>query len=276
MSLEAIAAWASGSRSYYLYLFQRGSAQYQFTNTKTRTKSVAGVSGTTWEGLAISHGRIVDSDQAARSELQLTAPLSSSIAQASIGTIGLQPMMLTIFRGDANDAETVVIFKGRVLSANPTEEGQCIFACMTEMAALQRKGLASVIQRPCRHAHYGRGCGLTLSDWQVTLPLASISSSGRDLVITGATDELDGFYRLGTLEWGGQFEMMLTHTGNNVTLVNPIPGLVEARDLGPVDVKIAPGCPLSRSVCNSRFDNIENYGGFDFITDNIFDGRQLF
>lgn len=276
MSLASIAAWASGSRPYHLYLFQRGTVQYQFTNTKTREKTVAGIAGTTWEGLAISHDKIVDSDQAARSELRVTVPLSSSIAQDTVGTLGLDPMTLTIFRGDENDAETIVVFKGRVLSANPEEDGQCVFACMTEMATLQRKGLAAVIQRPCRHVHYGRGCGLVLSEWQVTLPLASISSSGKSLVITGATDEDDGYYRLGTLEWGGQFEMMLTHSGNNVTLVNPIPGLVEARALGPVDVKIAPGCPLSRGICNSRFDNIENFGGFPFISDNVFDGRQLF
>jgi hypothetical protein len=61
-----------------------------------------------------------------------------------------------------------------------------------------------------------------------------------------------------------------------VTLVNPIPGLVAAVGAGATNVKIAPGCPLARSVCNDRFANILNFGGFPFISDNIFDGRQLF
>lgn len=276
MSLADIAAWASGSRPFHLYLFQRGEVQYQFASTATRTKVIPGASSSTWEGLAISHDRIVDSDQAARSELKVTAPLSSEIAEASIGIIGLKPMSLTIYRGDANTEEVVAIFKGRVLSASPDEEGLCVFTCMTEMAALQRKGLAAVIQRPCRHVHYGRGCGLVLSEWQVELPVASISPSGKSLVITGANAQPNGYYRLGLLEWSSQFEMMLTHSGNTVTLVNPIPGLVEAVGLGAVNVKIAPGCPLSRDVCNNRFSNIENFGGFPFISDNVFDGRQLF
>lgn len=277
MSLAAIAAWASGSRPYHLYLFQRGTAQYQYASTAaTIVKTIDGVSSPNWPGLAISHDRITDSDQAVRSETKITAPLSSVIAEESVGNLGFDPMSITIWRGDLNDAEVVVVFKGRVLSANPQDDGQCIFSCMTDMATLQRKGLPAVIQRPCRHVHYGRGCGLTLTDWQVELPVGSISANGTTVSITGANAQPDGYYQLGTIEFDGKFEMMLTHSGNVVTLVNPLPGLVAAVAGGPTNVKIAPGCPLSRNVCNDRFANILNFGGFPFISDNIFDGRQLF
>jgi hypothetical protein len=277
MSLAAIAAWASGSRPYYLYLFQRGTVQWQLTNIASPvTKTIAGAASTTWTPLAISHDRIPDSDQAARSELKVTAPLSSDIAADSVGNLGFDALSITIYKGDANSEEVIAVFKGRVLSANPQDDGQCVFTCMTEIAALQRKGLAAVIQRPCRHVHYGRGCGLVLAEWQEELPVASISADGKTISITGANAQPNDTYRLGTLEWDGRFEMMLTHSGNTVTLVNAIPGLVAAVGAGAVDVKIAPGCPLSRAVCNDRFDNVLNFGGFPFISDNIFDGRQLF
>lgn len=277
MSLAAIAAWASGSRPFHLYLFQRGSSQYQFASVAPSiTRAIAGVVSSAWPGLAISHDRITDSDQAARSETQITVPLSSTVAQDSVGNLGFDPMTVTIWKGDANSEELVVVFKGRVLSARPQDDGQCVFTCMTEMAALQRKGLPAVIQRPCRHVHYGRGCGLNLADWQVELPLSSISSDGRTLIIAGAGAQPDGYYQLGTIEYDGKFEMMLTHAANTVTLVNALPGLVVARAAGLVDVKIAPGCNLARGVCNDRFSNILNFGGFPFISDNPFDGRQLF
>jgi uncharacterized phage protein (TIGR02218 family) len=277
MSLSAIAAWASGSRPYHLYLFQRGTAQYQFASTaEPITKTISGADSSTWTPLAISHDRITDSDQAARSEMKLTAPLSSQIAQDAVGNLGFDPLSIRIYRGDSNTEEVVSLFKGRVLSANPQDDGLCLFSCMTEMAALQRKGLAAVIQRPCRHVHYGRGCNLVLSEWQVELPVASISASGRTVTITGANAQPNGYYQLGTIEWGGRFEMMLTHSGNVVSLVNAIPGLAAAVAAGTTNVKIAPGCPLSRAVCDGRFGNIANFGGFPFISDNIFDGRQLF
>lgn len=277
MSLAAIAAWASGSRPYHLYMFQRGEAQYQFASVAPSVvKTIGGVASATWPGLAISHDRITDSDQAVRSETKITTPLSSSIAVESVGNLGFDPMTITIWRGDLNSEEVVVVFKGRVLSANPQDDGQCVFSCMTEMAALQRKGLPAVIQRPCRHVHYGRGCGLLLADWQVELPVGSISADGKTLSVTGANAQPNGHYQLGTMEFDGRFEMMLTHSGNTVTLVNPLPGLVAAVGAGLTNVKIAPGCPLSRNVCNDRFANVANFGGFPFISDNIFDGRQLF
>ncbi len=277
MTLAAIAAWASGSRPYFLYLFQRGAIQYQFASTKANvTKAIDGADASTWVGSAISHSRIPDSDQAFRSELKVTVPLSSQLATDTIGTLDFDQMSLTIYRGDLNDAEVIVVFKGRILSANPQDNGACVFNCMTELAALQRKGLAAVIQRPCRHVHYGRGCNLVLADWQVELPVASISSSGTSIVVTGAALQEDGYYRLGTFEWGGRFEMILTHAGDTLTLASEIPGLAAAVGAGAVDVKIAPGCPLSRNICDTRFSNILNFGGFPFISDNIFDGRQVF
>ena len=277
MSLASIAAWVSGSRPFHLYLFQRGEAQYQFTSTaEAVSRTISGAGSSTWEPFSISHDRITDSDQAARSELKIQIPLSSQLAEDTIGNLGFDPITLTIFRGDANTSETVAVFKGRVISSNPQDDGQCILTCMTEIAALQRKGLSAVIQRPCRHVHYGRGCNLILADWQVTLPVASISADGKTVSVTGASAQSNGYYQLGTMEFGDRFEMMLTHSGNTVTLVNAIPGLVESVTLGATNVKIAPGCSLSRNVCNDRFANIENFGGFPFISENIFDGRQLF
>lgn len=277
MSLAAIAALVTGARPYYLYLFRRGNAQYQFTSVKdTLTRTIIGVVGSTWLPLAISHGKIADSDQSFRSDLNITIPLSSSFADALVGTFDFDPVLVTIYKGDLNSAEIVPIFKGRVLTAQPEESGICKLVCMTEIAALQRKGLSAVVQRPCRHVHYGRGCGLDLDDWKIASDVVAISADGFTLEMSNANLQPDGYYRLGILEWGSRFEMMLGHSGNIVTLASVIPGLVEQVALGVVPVFIAPGCSLSRSVCNTRFANILNFGGFPFIADNPFDGRQVF
>ena len=277
MSLAAIAALVTGARPFHLYLFQRGDVQYQYASTaQAITRTIAGADSTTWTPFSISHGKIPDSDQAFRSELIVTVPLSSDFAGDVIGAFDFDPMILTIYRGDVNSAEIIPVFKGRVLSATPKDEGICTLTCMTEIAALQRKGLGAVIQRPCRHVHYGRGCGLNLATYQVANDIVGISANGLAIQLTSASAQPDGFYTLGIIEWDGRFEMMLTHSGNNVTLSAAIPGLVEAVTAGTVSVIIAPGCPLSRTVCNDRFANILNFGGFPFISDNPFDGRQVF
>jgi uncharacterized phage protein (TIGR02218 family) len=280
MTFEAISNMISGQKPYYLYLFSRDSVNYQFTNKKADiTKVVSGVASPTWVTETISHSNILDSDQASRTELTITVPIDNDFAFDELGSFISTPTTVKIWKGFLNDpdGELVVQYVGRVTETSANDSSSTIsLKCMTEMAALQRKGLPAVIQRPCRHVHYGRGCNLVLSAWQTELPVASISSNGITVTITGANAEPNGHYQLGILEWGGKFEMMLTHVGNVVTLVNPIPGLVTAVGAGATNVKIAPGCPLSRNICNERFSNIENFGGFPFISDNIFDGRQVF
>lgn len=280
MAFETIANLLSGARPYYLYSFSIDGVEYLYTNKKTDiTKSVDGVTGTLWASEAISHSKIVDSDQASRSELTITFPLDNTFAFNSLNSFILRPISVKIWKGFLNDpdGDLVIQFVGRALQTVADDKGsKILFKCMTEISSLQRKGLSGVIQRPCRHPHYGRGCNLDLTDWQVELPVASISADGRSLVVTGANAQADGYYQLGIMEYNGAFEMMLTHSGNNVTLVTAIPGLQAAVVPGVTTVKIAPGCPLSREICNSRFSNVLNFGGFPFISDNPFDGRQVF
>ena len=280
MSFASIASLIRGSQPYFLYSFVRGEQEFLFTNKKNDiSKSISGVTGTTWNSEAISHGKIVDSDQAFRSDFKITLPLGNEFAFDQVGSISTFPLRVVVWKGFLNDpdGEVVVQFVGEVVETSVDDsKSEIIFTCMTQIASLQKKGLSSVIQRPCRHIHYGRGCNLNLPDFQFTTTIASISETGTSVTLASVDDNPDGFYNLGILEWDGRFEMMLIHTGLNVTLASGITGLVEAVDLGTVEVKIAPGCPLSRNICDERFDNILNFGGFSFISDNPFDGRQLF
>lgn len=277
MSLAAIAALVTGARPYYLYRFTKAEVEFLYNNTsRDLTRTVGDVVDGVWAASAVSHGRIPDSDQAFRSELEIQVPLSDPLAEEQLGSFDVEPMSVTIYKGDLNSPEIIAVFKGRVISAKPDESGICTLTCMTEIAALQRRGLSAVIQRPCRHVHYSRGCGLDLVDWQVTTNVVAISANGTTLQTSSASAQPDGYYQLGIVEWNNRFEMVLSHSGNLLTIVSAMPGLVDAVLAGPTPVKIAPGCPLSRSVCDTRFSNIANFGGFPFISDNVFDGRQVF
>jgi uncharacterized phage protein (TIGR02218 family) len=232
------------------------------------------VTGTLWASETISHSKIPDSDQSFRSEIKVTLPIENDFAFDQLNLVSNNPLRLTIWKGFLNDpdGELVVQFVGRVLEASVDDSNSSVvFSCMTELASLQRKGLSQVIQRPCRHVHYGRGCNLDITEYQTAGQLLSISADGRTLTVAEAALEEDGFYSLGVIEWNTRFEMILTHVGTSLTLASPIQELIPT-----LQVKIAPGCPLSRNICNDRFSNILNFGGFPFISDNPFDGRQVF
>ena len=78
MSFASVARSLSGKRPYFLYAVNRGGVITQLTSRpEAITKAVPGFAGNLWLPATISHGRIPDSEQAFRSELEVTLPLSS-------------------------------------------------------------------------------------------------------------------------------------------------------------------------------------------------------
>jgi uncharacterized phage protein (TIGR02218 family) len=293
MSLASIAALFYGAKPFFLYQFYRANEKFQYSNTAAIIDRVA--EDTTWAGvpitwsadpavwfsplwdpLVISHGKIPDSDQAFRSEFKIEVPLDSVLTDSVTGVIDFIPVIVTIFKGDQNDAEIIPVFKGRIINAQPNENGMCTLTCMTEIAALQRKGLSAVIQRPCRHALYGKNCGVKIEDFRTDATVTAVSTDGLTLTVSGSSASANGYFSLGVIDWNNRLEMIISHTGGTLSLASPIPGLFEAVALADEGVSIAPGCGLSRRICNDVFSNINNFGGFPYISDNPFDGRQVF
>ena len=277
MSFAGVAALLSGQRPFHLYRFARGGQEALYTSRpEPITRTVAGVTGTEWAPQAIAHSRIPDTDQAFRAEVKVRLPLSDPWAFSLVGAVEFEPVTVAIWRGFLNDTsnELVPIFRGQVLGVQPQEGGLIELSCMTDIAAMQRKGLSAVMQRPCRHSVYGRGCGLVLSEWQTAGAVLSVA--GAQVAVEGADAQPDGFYRGGVFSWDGRLAMIMGHAGEALTLAGVVPGLSAASAEGPVEALIAPGCQLTREVCASRFNNINNFGGFPWISDNPFDGRQVF
>ena len=280
MTFSAIASLISGQRPFYLYLFRRAGVEYRFTTLPSDlTRTVAGVTGTVWSASAISHGRIPYSAESYRSEFPITLPLFDQFARLFLAPIGIQVATVTVWRGFQNDpdSELVVQYKGGVLGAKPRENGTIILTCMSEISGLRRKGLTAVIQRPCRHALYHGGCGLALADWQSTAALTAMTTDGLTLTVGAADAQPDGYFSAGVFEYGGLREMIASHVGPTLRLASPVPGLAAAfaASGGALTVKIAPGCNLTRGTCLNRFDNLDNFGGFPWLTDTPFDGRSI-
>jgi uncharacterized phage protein (TIGR02218 family) len=279
MTYSAISALLYGQRPFFLYQFVRDGNETLYTSQPVDfTRSVAGVDGDLWAASSIAHSRIPDTDRSFRSEVRITLPLQDQFAFAILGSFDFKPVAVAIWRGFLNDTdeELVPVFRGQVLGVEPKDQGVIELSCMTDIASLERKGLAAVMQRPCRHSLYSRGCRLDITDWQAELPIASMDAAATSLVVTGADAQANGYYDYGVAEWDGRFAVILTHTGNNLRLGSFIPGLRQAFLAGPVDIKIAPGCNLALATCAAKFGNQLNFGGFPRITDNPFDGKAVF
>jgi len=189
--------------------------------------------------------------------------------------LGNTPVTLTIFRGHEQVlGETVAHWKGRVVGAE-VEGQRILLQAESIFSTLRRAGVRAKYQRLCRHALYGRGCGLDIALYWLTGTVTAISANTLSVTIPEAAGQPDGWYRGGVLRFGVQLGFITGHAGAVLTLSRPMPDLAaaiaapeidpETGDPLPVLVDIAPGCDLRAATCAAKFGNLLNFGGFPEI-----------
>lgn len=210
----------------------------------------------------INRGEIAIRNEMARSNLELSLPLTNAAALRWLSRGGEAIVTLTIFERDKQGNVTVA-WKGRLAAAIPTENAirlklESIFT------SLRRTGLRARYQRSCRHALYGRGCNLDAEDFAVAATCTAVS--GLLVTITEAALQPSGYYTGGMLRApNGALTYVKRHVGQVLTLQRRFASLEEEIANLPLAVTIYPGCAHNRSDCEAKFNNLLNYGGFDFI-----------
>jgi uncharacterized phage protein (TIGR02218 family) len=276
MTYATIETSSAEGRPYFLYQFAEGDQVWRFTSRSTLWTS-AGSGGAVlfWEPAAVAHGDVVQTSEIERGRLELRWPLSHPFARRFLAPLGTAPVTLTIFRGHEQvPGETVAHWKGRVVGAE-VEGAQILLACESIFSTLRRAGVRAKYQRLCRHALYGRGCGLEISLHWLTGTVTAVSGGGLGVTIPEAAGLADGWYRGGVLRFGAELGFIIGHAGSTLTLSRPMPILAvalaepeietETGDALPVTADIAPGCDLRASTCAAKFGNLLNFGGFPEI-----------
>lgn len=202
-------------------------------------------------------------NEIAKANLEVQLSLSNEVAIRWMADNGEKIVTLTIFERDKAGVVNVV-WKGRLASILPgmtsiTLKMESIFT------SLRRPGLRARYQRSCRHALYGRGCNLDPEDFAIA---GSVSAAtGNSFVITAAAMQVAGYFVGGMMRApDGTLSYITGHNGAVITIQRMSFALREAIAEGfPFAVTLYPGCEHTRSACNTKFNNLLNYGGFDFI-----------
>ena len=274
-------------RPYYLYQFVEGDQVWRFTSRAADWSSAASEGETiSWEAATISHGDVVQTSEIERGRLELTWPLSHPFARRFLAPLGNRPVTLTIFRGhEQAPGETVAHWKGRVVGAE-VEGVQILLQAESVFSTLRRAGVRAKYQRLCRHALYGRGCGLDIAFHWLTGTVTATSGSALTVTIPEAAGHPDGWFRGGVLRLDAELGFITGHAGASLTLSRPMPELaaaLAAPELDPVTdtplpvlADIAPGCDLRAATCAAKFGNLANFGGFPEIPGrNPFGGSSI-
>lgn len=151
-------------------------------------------------------------------------------------------------------------------------------------STLRRAGVRAKYQRHCRHALYGRGCGLDIAAYCQTGTVTAVATNA--ITIPVAAEQPDGWYRGGVLRFRTQLGFITGHAGAVLTLLRPMSDLAaalaapeldsETGDPLPVLVDIAPDCDLRAATSAEKFGNLLNFGGFPEIPGrNPFGGGSI-
>lgn len=293
MSFDAIARLLSGQRPFHLYQWTRGFTQWWFTNIRDDVITTgddlfsrvdffgeSDMFQRTWAARkALSHGRIPDSSEIERTEFTVTLPLSDAFARQFLGQEGRDRTGLRIWKGFTNDpdGELVLRYAGDIIAARPDARARTIrLIHQADALEFAAAGLPEVIQQPCPYAIYDPGtCRLPIVPNQVDGTVSALTTDGLTLTIAAASSAANGFYRAGVIEYAGAQEAITRHQGDQIEIEAPLPGLAAAFAVsGSEPVKIAPGCRQNLTRCAS-LGNSDNFGGFPWLSDDPFDGRNI-
>lgn len=213
--------------------------------------------------VSIQRSEVESRNELSRANLEVQVSLTNEAGLRWLADNGELLVGLTVFEKDVLGTVSV-IWKGRLAGVIPGMES-IVLKFESIFTSLRRPGLRARYQKSCRHPLYGRGCNLNAEDFAVAGTCTALT--GLVATVTEASAQPDGYYIGGMLRTPDGVLVYITgHTGAAITLQRQSFNLQQAAEGGfPFDVTIYPGCPHDRNSCNTKFNNLLNYGGFDFI-----------
>ena len=267
MSYAATEHSAAKGRPVELYRFALGLQRWTYTSGQTAVV----YQSETYAPAPIRRSGIEQGNELHRAGLEITLPRDNPLAALFIASPPEGVMSVTLYRFHASDAdaETITLWKGRVGGAR-LAGSELTLTCEPVATSLKRPGLRARYQMICRHALYSAGCGALAASFRVDGTVAAVS--GASVQVAAAASKPDGYFVAGMLTTASAgARMIVGHTGANLTLVAPMPGLAVG-----MDVQLYAGCDHSVATCRDRFGNLPNFGGFPYIPiKNPFSGDAI-
>ena len=250
-----------------LYEFRRGSEFWRYTTASNDVVKAA----QTFYAEHIQRDEIRQVADISKGGISLVFPRSNEFAASFLGFATEEVTTVTVFRTHFDDVaeESITYWKGRVLQASASIS-EITISCESVFTSLKRPGLRARYERGCRHGLYSAGCTLSMSSFKLTAYVSGVDDNV--LTIADAAGYADGTFTGGMLTSAdGVHRLITSHVGSAIRInrafeVSP----------GSTDVSLYPGCDKLKSTCITKFNNLENFGGFPYIPDvNPFGGRSV-
>lgn len=231
--------------------------------------------GVTYVATPISDSGIILSGDVENDDFTITLPANVEFAALYYGTPPSQTVNVTVRQIHRGSDEAPIVWVGILRTTKRVSPIKLEIGCRTLSASLNRNGLRLAWGKQCPHALYDRNCKVNPASYGVAVQIQSLT--GATIVSTGFNSLPSGYLAGGYLEWPllpGVMERrsIEAQSGSVVTVFGTTDGLTVGQY-----ATFYPGCDRVVSTCNSKFNNLSNYGGFPHMpSKSPFDGDPVF
>ncbi|MFN4003780.1 MAG: phage BR0599 family protein [Hylemonella sp.] len=229
----------------------------------------------TYQSAPIERGPVAFGSDASKAALELRIPSSHEIVQILLAaslrgeTVSVRHMVASFVEAIElnrpwvlNDIST--LWMGRVLGVEASDDAARI-RCEPVHVSMKRIGLRRLYSRACSHVLYSRECGAAPIYETATVQQVS----GQYVLLDAVSPTFEQAVIGGWLQTAGGQRYMITDFSTWFSYALP-PGptvaLLTPAELQTGDeVRLYAGCDHSMQTCSSRFNNLDNFGGFPFI-----------
>lgn len=234
-------------------------------------------SGNTYKATAISDDGVKQDSEASNSELNITMPVTDDFPQMfrGDGSTPSNTVYVTIRRIHLGETEARVFWVGTITGLTQEDEVKAKISCQMLLASFKRGGLRLSYTRGCPHALYDSQCKMDPEDFKVAAAVVTIT--GTAIEVQDISAYPSGYFDGGYFEWTLASGLVETNGIRfQVGSVLTVQGLTFGLNEGDI-INLFPGCRRTRQVCNDKFNNILNYGGFpDTPGKSPFSGDPVF
>lgn len=196
------------------------------------------------------------------------------------GTPPSENVRVVVLRKHLDDPEATVFFAGKI--DNVKRDGQGGASLFCSIGKLRRGGLRLTWSRTCPHALYDSLCRVSKDDFGHVAIVSAVTGIGFTVSEapsrSGAPQSAPGYFDGGIVAWDanglGTIEQRAIERGLSATEFL-IFGRADGLTVGQ-EIVMYPGCDRLATTCQSKFNNLVNYGGIPQMPGESPYGRNLF
>jgi uncharacterized phage protein (TIGR02218 family) len=246
----------------HCYTFARGGTLWHYTDQPADVT----VDGVTYRAAVISHSPYERDEETASGELTITMSAETPIVSELNGEFDGPPISLIIRQthrsGVGGVSPTTAVRYSGWATLRTLNGGVCELTVGSITSLLDRPLLRWVCGATCNKVVFGMECGLDPAPY--TASGCTVSAiSGQTVTVPDAALQPDGYYTAGYLviESGpaaGRQAHIESHVGSTLVLMHDAPAALTTADT----VAITAGCDGLEATCETKFNNIDYFGGF--------------